>query len=108
MSTPDLRRLWVRLAQAAGLVAFGLLALFDFAASTADDSGIGTLLLLLVPMGLALATVPLWLPVHRLGSRRLPLAALALATASLAVTAGVVLLSGGGGILLARTWGLAE
>ncbi|RAO51993.1 sensor histidine kinase [Micromonospora saelicesensis] len=108
MSAPDLRRLWVRLAQAAGLVAFGLLALFDFAASTADDSGIGTLLLLLVPMGLAVATVPLWLPVHRLGSRRLPLAALALATASLAVTAGVVLLSGGGGILLARTWGLAE
>ncbi|WP_327644457.1 sensor histidine kinase [Micromonospora zamorensis] len=108
MSAPDLRLWWIRLAQAAGLVAFGLLALFDFAASTADDRGIVGLLLLLVPMGLAVATVPLWLPVHRPGSRRLPVAALALATASLAVTAGVVLLSGGGGILPARTWGLAE
>ncbi|MEV1158999.1 histidine kinase [Micromonospora chokoriensis] len=107
MSAPDLRRLWVRLAQAAGLVAFGLLALFDFGASTADDRGIVALLLLLVPAGLAVATVPLWLPVHRPSSRRLPVAALALAAASLVVTAGVVLVSGGGG-MLARTWGLAE
>ncbi|MFF5180167.1 sensor histidine kinase [Micromonospora sp. NPDC000316] len=107
MSAPDLRRLWVRLAQAAGLVAFGLLALFDFASSTQDLSRVTALLLLPVPMGLAVATVPLWLPVHRLGSRRLPLAALTLATASLAVTATMVVLTGGG-ILLARSWGLAE
>ncbi|MCG5463340.1 histidine kinase [Micromonospora sp. NPDC053740] len=108
MSAPDLRRFWVRLAQTAGLVAFGLLAFFDFAASTADERSLAALVLLLVPVGLAVATVPLWLPVHRPGSRRLPVAALALATASLAVTAGVVLVSGGGGLLPARTWGLAE
>lgn len=107
MSAPDLRRWWVRLAQAAGLVTFGLLALFDFTASTADNSSIAALLLLVVPMGLAVATVPLWLPVHRPGTRRLPLAALALAVASLTVTAGVVFLSGGGS-LVARSWGLAE
>ncbi|MET8231778.1 histidine kinase [Micromonospora sp. NPDC005298] len=106
MSALDLRRWWVRLAQAAGLVAFGLLALFDFASSTQDIPRVTTLLFLPVPMGLAVATVPIWLPVHRLGSRRLPLAALALATASLAVTVAMVFLSDG--MLPARTWGLAE
>ncbi|MEU5903394.1 histidine kinase [Micromonospora sp. NPDC047467] len=106
MSAPDLRRWWVRLAQAAGLVAFGLLALFDLTVSATDGLGITALVLLLVSMGLAVATVPLWLPVHRLGSHRLPLAALALATVSLAVTAMLVVLTGG--TVFARTWGLAE
>ncbi|MET7876269.1 sensor histidine kinase [Micromonospora profundi] len=106
MSAPDLRRWWVRLAQALGLLVFGLLALFDVTATMSDVFGVTALLLLLVPTGLAVATVPLWLPVHRLGSRRLPLAALAVATASLTVTAMLVVLTGG--TVFARTWGLAE
>ncbi|MFG1841742.1 sensor histidine kinase [Micromonospora sp. NPDC049175] len=105
MSTPDLRRLWVRLAQAAGLVAMGLLALFDLRRGAPES--MAALLVLLVRMGLAVATVPLWLPVHRLGSRVVPLAALALAGASLAVTAAVVFLSGGS-YLIGGSWGLAE
>ncbi|MGN9813400.1 hypothetical protein ACTMSW_29110 [Micromonospora sp. BQ11] len=39
MSTPDLRRWWVRLAQAAGLVAMGLLALFDLRLGAPGESG---------------------------------------------------------------------
>ncbi|WP_433124544.1 sensor histidine kinase [Micromonospora sp. CA-240977] len=105
MSTPDLRRWWVRLAQAAGLLALGLLALFDLRFGAPES--LAALLLLLVRMGLAVATVPLWLPVHRPGSRVVPLAALALAGASLAVTAALLFLSAGtyapGG-----SWGLAE
>ncbi|MEU8329254.1 histidine kinase [Micromonospora sp. NPDC048839] len=105
MSTPDLRRLWVRLAQAAGLVAMGLLALFDLRRGAPES--MAALLVLLVRMGLAVATVPLWLPVHRLGSRVVPLAALALAFVSLAVTAAVVLLANGI-YLFGGSWGLAE
>ncbi|MFD6563728.1 sensor histidine kinase [Micromonospora profundi] len=106
MSAPDLRRWWVRLAQALGLLVFGLLALFDVTATMSDAFGVTALLLLLVPTGLAVATVPLWLPVHRPGSRRLPLAALTVATASLTVTAMLVVVTGG--TVFARTWGLAE
>ncbi|MFG1914676.1 sensor histidine kinase [Micromonospora sp. NPDC048898] len=105
MSTPDLRRWWVRLAQAAGLLTFGLLALFDLRFGAPES--LPALLLLLVRMGLAVATVPLWLPVHRLGSRLLPLAALGLAFASLAVTAAGLLLSDGI-YLFSSSWGLAE
>ncbi|WP_430502473.1 sensor histidine kinase [Micromonospora trifolii] len=105
MSTPDLRRWWVRLAQAAGLVAMGLLALFDLRFGAPES--LAALLLLLVRMGLAVATVPLWLPVHRLGSRLLPLAALVLACASLAVTAAVLVLFDGS-YLISSSWGLAE
>ncbi|MEU8422807.1 histidine kinase [Micromonospora sp. NPDC048835] len=105
MSTPDLRRLWVRLAQAAGLVAIGLLALFDLRYSS--PSGLTAVLLVLVRAGLAVATVPLWLPVHRPGSRRLPWAALALASASLAVTAVIVIVPDGH-FGLGGSWGLAE
>ncbi|MGK5441608.1 sensor histidine kinase [Micromonospora sp. URMC 105] len=105
MSTPDLRRWWVRLAQTAGLVAMGLLALFDLRLGAAGS--LGTPLLLMVRMGLAVTTVPLWLPVHRLGSRWLPLAALSLASASLAVTAASLLLPGGSH-LISGSWGLAE
>ncbi|MGN9812870.1 sensor histidine kinase [Micromonospora sp. BQ11] len=104
MSTPDLRRWWVRLAQAAGLVAMGLLALFDLRLGAAGS--LGTPLLLMVQMGLAVTTVPLWLPVHRLGSRWLPLAALALASASLAVTAASLVFSRS--LLFSGSWGLAE
>ncbi|WP_410817331.1 sensor histidine kinase [Micromonospora sp. 050-3] len=105
MSTPDLRRWWVRLAQAAGLVAMGLLALFDLRFGAPES--LAALLLLLVRMGLAVATVPLWLPVHRLGSRLLPLAALVLACASLAVTAAVLVVFDGS-YLISSSWGLAE
>jgi signal transduction histidine kinase len=105
MSAPDLRRWWVRLAQAAGLVAMGLLTLFDLR-FVAPES-LAALLLLLVRMGLAVATVPLWLPVHRLGSRLLPLAALVLACTSLAVTA-VILVLFGSRYPLGGSWGLAE
>ncbi|MEU4476126.1 histidine kinase [Micromonospora sp. NPDC023888] len=105
MSTPDLRRWWVRLAQAAGLLALGLLALFDLRFGAPES--MAALLLLLVRMGLAVATVPLWLPVHRPGSRVVPLAALALACASLAVTAAVVVFSGSS-YLIGGSWGLAE
>ncbi|MGW5557124.1 sensor histidine kinase [Micromonospora sp. NPDC003944] len=105
MSTPDLRRWWVRLAQAAGLVAIGLLALFDLRYSS--PSGLTALLLVLVRVGLAVATVPLWLPVHRPGSRRLPLGALILASASLAVTAASVIIPDGR-YGLGGSWGLAE
>ncbi|MEU7750568.1 histidine kinase [Micromonospora sp. NPDC049171] len=105
MSTPDLRRWWVRLAQAAGLLAMGLLALFDLRFGAPES--LAALLFLLVRMGLAVATVPLWLPVHRLGSRLLPLAALGLAVVSLAVTAAVVLFSNGS-YLFSSSWGLAE
>ncbi|MEU8390735.1 histidine kinase [Micromonospora sp. NPDC048842] len=105
MSTPDLRRWWVRLAQAAGLVAMGLLVLFDLRFGAPES--LAALLLLLVRMGLAMATVPLWLPVHRLGSRLLPLAALVLACASLAVTAAVLVVFNGR-YLMSSSWGLAE
>ncbi|MGC4757744.1 sensor histidine kinase [Micromonospora trifolii] len=105
MSTPDLRRWWVRLAQAAGLVAMGLLVLFDLRFGAPES--LAALLLLLVRMGLAVATVPLWLPVHRLGSRLLPLAALVLACASLAVTAAVLVVFNGS-YLISSSWGLAE
>ncbi|MET8041966.1 histidine kinase [Micromonospora sp. NPDC005215] len=105
MSTPDLRRWWVRLAQAAGLLALGLLALFDLRFGAPES--MAALLLLLVRMGLAVATVPLWLPVHRVGSRVVPLAALALACASLAVTAAIRVLSGSN-YLIGGSWGLAE
>ncbi|MEU4551737.1 signal transduction histidine kinase [Micromonospora violae] len=106
MSTPDLRQWWVRLAQAAGLVAIGLLALFDLRFSRPQS--MADLVILLVRVGLAVATVPLWLPVHRLGSRRLPLAALALASTSLAVTAAILVLPGGRYVLGGGSWGLAE
>ncbi|MFG1866871.1 sensor histidine kinase [Micromonospora arborensis] len=107
MSTLDLRRWWVRLAQTAGLLAIGLLALFDLRFSASGSMGPAELLLLLVRVGLAVATVPLWLPVHRLGSRLLPLAALALAAASLALTAAGVFVSHGSN-LFGGSWGLAE
>ncbi|MGI5520428.1 sensor histidine kinase [Micromonospora sp. CA-259024] len=107
MSTPDLRRWWVRLAQAAGLMAIGLLALFDLRFSTSVGMSPAALLLVLVRMGLAVATVPLWLPVHRLGSRWLPAAALVLATTSLAVTAAIRVATNGS-YLLGGSWGLAE
>ncbi|MET8258310.1 histidine kinase [Micromonospora sp. NPDC005205] len=106
MSTPDLRRWWVRLAQTAGLVAMGLLALFDLRYSS--PTSLAALLLLLVRVGLAVATVPLWLPVHRPGSRRLPLAALILASASLVVTAAIVIIPDGRYGLGGGSWGLAE
>ncbi|MCZ7374790.1 sensor histidine kinase [Micromonospora sp. WMMC250] len=105
MSTPGLRRLWVRLAQAAGLVAIGLLAVFDLRFGMPES--LAALVLLAVRMGLAVATVPLWLPVHRLGSRLLPWAALVLSCASLAVTAAIVVLSDGS-YLIGGSWGLAE
>ncbi|MET7672912.1 sensor histidine kinase [Micromonospora luteifusca] len=107
MGTLDLRRWWVRLAQAAGLLAIGLLALFDLRFTTSGSMSPADLLLLLVRMGLAVATVPLWLPVHRLGSRLLPLAALALAAASLALTAAGVFIANGSN-LFGSSWGLAE
>ncbi|MET8348617.1 histidine kinase [Micromonospora sp. NPDC005206] len=107
MSTPDLRRLSVRLAQAAGLLAIGLLTLFDLRFSASGSMSTGAVLLLLVRLGLAVATVPLWLPVHRPNSRRLPLAALALATASLAVTAGIRVVAHNS-YVLGGSWGLAE
>ncbi|TWJ21184.1 signal transduction histidine kinase [Micromonospora endolithica] len=83
----------------------GLLALFDLRFGAPES--LAALLVLLVRMGLAVATVPLWLPVHRLGSRWLPLAALVLACASLAVTAATLLLFGGAQ-LFSGSWGLAE
>ncbi|MER7890004.1 histidine kinase [Micromonospora sp. NPDC094482] len=107
MNAPGLRRWWVRLAQAGGLVVLGLLVLFDLRYSTIGGMSSAAALLLLVRMGLAVATVPLWLPVHRQGSRRLPLAALTLALASLAVTAGIRIVAGDG-YLLSGSWGLAE
>ncbi|MFI6244423.1 sensor histidine kinase [Micromonospora sp. NPDC050795] len=106
MSTPDLRRWWVRLAQTAGLMAMGLLALFDLRYSS--PTSLAALLLLLVRVGLAVATVPLWLPVPRPGSRRLPLAALILASASLVVTAAIVIIPDGRYGLGGGSWGLAE
>lgn len=83
----------------------GLLALFDLRFGAPES--MAALLLLVVRMGLAVATVPLWLPVHRPGSRLLPLAALALAGTSLAVTAAILVLSGGS-YLIGGSWGLAE
>ncbi|MEV4762238.1 histidine kinase [Micromonospora chokoriensis] len=105
MSTPDLRRLWVRLAQAAGLVAIGLLAVFDLRFGVPES--LAALVSLMVRMGLAVATVPLWLPVHRPNSRLLPWAALVLSCASLTVTAAIVVLSDGS-YLIGGSWGLAE
>ncbi|MEV1332119.1 histidine kinase [Micromonospora costi] len=107
MNEPGLRRWWVRLVQAAGLVATGLLVLFDLRYGTSVGLSPAALLLLLVRMGLAAATVPLWLPVHRLGSRRLPAAALALAAASLFVTFAIRVVATSG-YLLGGSWGLAE
>lgn len=83
----------------------GLLALFDLRFGTPES--VAAFLLLLVRMGLAVATVPLWLPVHRLGSRLLPLAALVLACASLTVTAAVLVVFDGS-YLISSSWGLAE
>ncbi|WBB68518.1 histidine kinase [Micromonospora sp. WMMD812] len=107
MNAPGLRRWWVRLGQLAGLAALGLLGLFDLRFGLLADAGTAGALLLLVRVGLAVATAALWLPLHRQGTRRLPAAALLLAAASLAVTAGIVLVAGGGNVL-SGSWGLAE
>ncbi|MEV4657015.1 histidine kinase [Micromonospora sp. NPDC049301] len=107
MNAPALRLLWVRLAQAAGLLALGLFTLFDLRFSTSTGLSPAALLLLLLRVGLTVGTVPLWLPMHRENSRRLPVAALVLATASLTVTLGIRVVANNG-YLLGGSWGLAE
>ncbi|MDG4757571.1 histidine kinase [Micromonospora sp. WMMD710] len=108
MSAAAFSTWWVRLGQLAGLAALGLLGLFDLRFGLFTGMSPTFALLLVVRTGLAVATVPVWLPVHRQGSRALPVAALLLGTASLAVTFGITVLSSGRGLLVGGSWGLAE
>ncbi|MFF4874833.1 sensor histidine kinase [Micromonospora sp. NPDC000668] len=108
MNAPGFSNWWIRLGQLAGLAAMALLGLFDLRFGLLRGMGTAFALLLLVRLGLAMATTLVWLPVHRQGSRLLPLAALLLGATSLAVTAGVVVLTGAGTRPIGGTWGLAE
>ncbi|MET8311286.1 histidine kinase [Micromonospora sp. NPDC005173] len=108
MNAPGFSNWWIRLGQLAGLAAMALLGLFDLRFGLLRGMGTAFALLLLVRLGLAMATTLVWLPVHRQGSRLLPLAALLLGATSLAVTGGVVVLTGAGTRPIGGTWGLAE
>lgn len=108
MNAPGFSNWWIRLGQLAGLAAMALLGLFDLRFGLLRGMGTAFALLLLVRVGLAMAATLVWLPVHRQGSRLLPLAALLLGATSLAVTAGVVVLTGAGTRPIGGTWGLAE
>lgn len=105
MMTLRLRRLWLRLGQLGALALTVLAGVLDVREGLADRRGLGDAPLALLQVGLAMAAVALWLPVHQQGSRRLPQATLVLAAASLTVTAlwasHAVDFSGG-------SWGLAE
>ncbi|MCO1594679.1 histidine kinase [Micromonospora sp. RHAY321] len=108
MNAPGFSTWWVRLGQLAGLAAMALLGLFDLRFGLASGMSTASALLLLVRVGLAMSTALVWLPVHRQGSRLLPVSALLLGAASLAVTGGIVLLTRGGATPIGGTWGLAE
>ncbi|MEH1165316.1 histidine kinase [Micromonospora sp. CPCC 205539] len=108
MNTPGLPTWWVRLGQLAGLAAMALLGLFDLRFGVISGLSLADALVVLVRVGLAVATALVWLPVHRPGSRPLPVAALLLSAASLTVTAGSALLTISGTYLLGGSWGLAE
>ncbi|GAB3884396.1 hypothetical protein GCM10027612_18040 [Microbispora bryophytorum subsp. camponoti] len=103
MTTPQIRRLWLRLGQVAGLTVMAMLGIIDVRYGMLQLSLDG-LVLSLVRVGLAVATVRVWLPEHPQNSRRLPSLALLLAAASIAVT--VATLTAGFG--LTGVWGLAE
>ncbi|GII30140.1 sensor histidine kinase [Planotetraspora mira] len=104
MMTPQLRRWWFRLGQLAGLAVMAVLGIIDIRFGLIRPYGSLDLLLSLERVVLALATVMVWMPAHRQGSRRLPKLALLLAAGSILVTLGTVV--AGGGPL--GTWGLAE
>ncbi|GAB3933279.1 hypothetical protein GCM10027614_03890 [Micromonospora vulcania] len=108
MNTPGLSTWWVRLGQLAGLATLALLGLFDLRFGLATGMRTDAALLILVRVGLAVATALVWLPVHRQGSRRLPMSALVLSAASLTVTFSVWLFTSTGSYVFGGSWGLAE
>lgn len=97
--------MWLRLGQLGALALTVLAGVLDVREGLVDRRGLDDALLALLQVGLAMAAVALWLPMHQQGSRRLPQATLVLAAASLAVTAiwapHAADFSGG-------SWGLAE
>ncbi|MFI7608432.1 sensor histidine kinase [Micromonospora sp. NPDC049366] len=108
MNAPGLRHWWVRLGQLAGLAVVGLLGLFDLRFGNFDGMSSPAVLLTLARMGLAVATVVVWLPLYRQGSRRLPLAALVVGGVSLIVTLLLAAAHAHGSYLVGGSWGLAE
>lgn len=108
MNAPRHRIWWVRLGQLAGLVAMALLGLFDLRFGDFHGMTPAALLLTLARMGLAAATVLVWLPVHRTGSRRAPVLALLVGAASLTVSLALGALHTAGSYVLSGNWGLAE
>ncbi|MET8281564.1 histidine kinase [Micromonospora sp. NPDC005174] len=108
MNAPTFSTWWVRLGQLAGLAALALLCAFDLRYGLYSGMGMAEALRALLQVGMAAATTVVWLPVHRQGSRSLPIAALVLGVISLAVTLGFLVLSTSRFILLGGTWGLAE
>ena len=98
-------RWWVRLVQFAALGTLALVgSIFDVPLEMLPYSSPERLVLISVQVGLAIAAAAVFLPIHQQGSKRLPQAALVVAVASLAVTAGVAVVD----VHLYRTWGLAE
>jgi signal transduction histidine kinase len=104
MMTPQLRHWWFRLGQLAALAVMALLGMIDVRFGLLQLYGSGALPLSLVRVGLAVATVSVWLPAHRQGSRRLPKLALLLAAVSILVTLSTLVAGSGA----TGTWGLAE
>ncbi|MGC4770428.1 sensor histidine kinase [Micromonospora sp. DT44] len=108
MNAPKFSAWWVRLGQLAGLAALVLLCAFDLRYGLYSGMGMAEALRALLQVGMAAATTVVWLPVHRQGSRSLPIAALVLGVISLAVTLGFLVLRTSRFLLLGGTWGLAE
>ncbi|MEZ0072827.1 sensor histidine kinase [Planotetraspora sp. GP83] len=103
MTKPQIQRWWFRLGQVAGFTVMAVLGIIDLHFGMLQLSGVG-LVLSLVRVGLAVATVLVWLPAHPQNSRRLPSLALLLAAASILVT--VAMLTAGFGAT--GVWGFAE
>jgi signal transduction histidine kinase len=108
MKIPGNRRYWFRLGQLGALCAMAVLGLIDVGSGSLipDIYDGGGELVALWRVLLAIATAAVWLPAHRTGSVRLPVAAIVLAAASFFTTAAIGMLT-----LDASDddlWGLAE
>ncbi|GAA4587800.1 histidine kinase [Planotetraspora phitsanulokensis] len=104
MTTPQIRHWGFRLGQLAGLTVMAVLGIIDLRFGMLHLYGDGALVLSLVRVGLAVATVRVWLPAHPPSSRRLPTLALLLAAVSIVVTGATL----AAGLAATGVWGFAE